>query len=262
MHYMTTSIPIATDFIADEFFEFLKIIRHPPQFHRKLWEWAFILYHAEREGKLGTGMKALGFGVGVEKLPAIFASRGCIVVATDGPNNIGQEWRQTGQYSRDTTELFCDFIIDRNSFDSLVSFEECDMKNISPHLRDFDFCWSACALEHLGSLEAGIKFIENSLKTLKVGGLAIHTTEFNVSSDTETAEYGPTVLYRRSDIDMIRARLEKAGHSVRSITIPYASSAIDKHVDFPPYSHNPHLKLSLMNYVATSIGIVVQRGRQ
>jgi SAM-dependent methyltransferase len=259
VQYMSSSIPVATDFIADEFFEFLQIIRHPPQFHRKLWEWAFILHHAEREGKVGTGMKALGFGVGLEKLPAIFASRGCVVVATDGPNDVAYEWIDTGQHSLHKSQLFCDFIIDKDRFNSLVSFEVCDMKNISSHLRDFDLCWSACSLEHLGSLDAGIEFIANSLKTLKVGGIAIHTTEFNVSSETETAASGPTVLYRRSDIDRMRARLEKDGHSVRPITIPAAVLAIDKHVDFPPYSHNPHLKLKLMDYVTTSIGIVVKR---
>jgi hypothetical protein len=256
---MSSSIPTARDFIADEFFDFLQLIRHPPQFHRKLWEWAFILHHAEREGRVGAGMKALGFGVGLEKLPAIFASRGCKVVATDGPTNVAHEWVDTGQHSLHKSQLFCDFIIDKDRFDSLVSFEECDMNDISPHLRDFDLCWSACSLEHLGSLDAGIEFIANSLKTLKPGGIAIHTTEFNVSSETKTVESGPTVIYRRSDIDRMRNRLEKDGYSVRPITIPTAVSAIDKHVDFPPYSHNPHLKLKLMDYVTTSIGIVVQK---
>jgi hypothetical protein len=53
---------------------------------------------------------------------------------------------------------------------------------------------------------------------------------------------------RMSGIDRRRARLEKDGHTVRPITIPTAVSAIDKHVDSPPYSHNPYLKRKLMDY--------------
>lgn len=36
---------------------------------------------------------------------------------------------------------------------------------------------------------------------------------------------------------------------------------LDYHVDVPPYSFSPHLKLQLGKYVATSAGIVVRRGR-
>ncbi|MBV5337004.1 MAG: hypothetical protein J0653_03215, partial [Deltaproteobacteria bacterium] len=64
-----------------------------------------------------------------------------------------------------------------------------------------DFCWSSCSLEHLGSIKAGLDFIKASLKTLKVGGVAVHTTEYNVSSDEATIDNNPTlVLFRRCDI--------------------------------------------------------------
>lgn len=59
---------------------------------------------------------------------------------------------------------------------------------------DFDFIWSSCALEDLSALEHGIKFILNSLRMLKPGGIAVHTKEFNVSSNFETIESGETVL--------------------------------------------------------------------
>jgi hypothetical protein len=65
----------------------------------------------------------------------------------------------------------------------------------------YDFLWSSCALEHLGSLDAGLDFVVNAMDLLKPGGTAIHTTEFNLSSDDETLTSGPCVIYRRRDID-------------------------------------------------------------
>ena len=256
--YMGSAVPIASDFATAQFREFLNIIRHPLLMHRKLWEWAFILHHLQEEGKLRPGMRGLGFGVGEEKLPCIFASRGCIITATDGPPEIAEVW-SNGQYSNQKSQLFYDFITDRDNFDHLVDFQQCDMNHIDPNLRSFDFSWSACAFEHLGSLDAGIDFVMNSLNTLKPGGIAVHTTEFNVNSDEDTLESGGTVLFRRKDINKLRELATKAGHKVRAIPIEFGTTSIDLHVDAPPYG-DPHLKIELARFVTTSVGIVIERG--
>ena len=77
---------------------------------------------------------------------------------------------------------------------------------------EFDFCWSCCALEHLGSLSAGLRFIERSLDTLRPGGWAVHTTEFNLFSDAATVERGATVLYRQRDLKWLVEHLQRQGH--------------------------------------------------
>lgn len=71
---------------------------------------------------------------------------------------------------------------------------------------------------------------------------------------------GQTVLYRPSDIAYLEKLLAQDGHKVRPIRITFGDAAIDKHVDVPPYTHNPHLRLRLMEYDTTSIGLVVERG--
>jgi hypothetical protein len=97
------------------------------------------------------------------------------------------------------------------AFCERVSFDVVEM--IPAHLHDrFDFCWSACCLEHLGSLAQGLRFIENSLNTLKIGGTAIHTGEFNLSSDVATLESRDLSIYRRCDIESLVNRLTQAGH--------------------------------------------------
>jgi hypothetical protein len=121
----------------------------------------------------------------------------------------------------------------------------------------FDFTWSACALDHLGTLENGMTFIERSLDCLRPGGVAVHTTEFNVSSDSSTLATGSTVLYRRRDIIELTERLVSRGHRM-VLNFNPGSGEIDRHVDEPPYS-DVHLKLRTADYVATSIGLIVDK---
>jgi hypothetical protein len=58
-------------------------------YNRKLWEWAYIAEAVTQAGLLEPGRRALGFGVGTEPLPAIFASYGLSVLATDQPLETG-----------------------------------------------------------------------------------------------------------------------------------------------------------------------------
>lgn len=249
---------MASDFDAEELAESRRRIRHAQQVHRKLWEWAFIYHHPDREEKLFEGARGLGFGIGQERLPAAFAARGCSILATDGPPELAGHWGRQ-EYSRDKSQLFYEGIVHPAAFNSLVNLSTCDLNAIPSSLANFDFCWSACALKHLGTLHKGIGFVFDSMKTLKHGGIAVHTTELNLSSDDDTVTEGETVLYRRKDIATLYRVLRDAGHRVRPIPVKVGSAPLDHHMDVPPYTHNPHLKLQLMNYVTTSIRIVVER---
>jgi SAM-dependent methyltransferase len=253
--YMKGSCPVATDFYHPEFADFLK-----RQFHRKLWEFAYIEHHLSKAGVLAPDKKGLCFGAGQEPLPALFAARGCKILATDAPAEIiGEKWTESKEFSNSLSELNFSGMIEREEFLRLVSYDTCDMNNIPTKYKGFDFCWSACCLEHLGDIDKGLQFIANSLKTLKRGGVAVHTTELNISSSLDTIEAGETVLYRRSDLENFIIQLRAKGHKVQPLAITPPSSIIDHHIDFPPYSHNPHLKLELANYVTTSVGIVIQK---
>ena len=48
--------------------------------------------------------------------------------------------------------------------------------NAVPDIGRFDLIWSCCALEHLGSPEAGLKFVRHTLGLLEPGGVSVHTT--------------------------------------------------------------------------------------
>jgi hypothetical protein len=260
--YMSGSMPVARDFLHPKFIEFAELCGLPLVFGRKSWEWAFIYEKLQRAGVLLPGKRGLGFGVGREMLPSLFARTGASVTATDtlAPP---EPWRELQVQSK--ADLFSGRIIERSLFDQRVTFEACDMSRIPEHLTGYDFCWSSCAFEHLGTLEQGLEFVIESVeKTLVVGGVACHTTEFNLSSDETTIESGISVFYRRRDLLELCRKLEERGHYVEPLRLASGDLPLDYLVDTPPYGpilRNPHLKLRVGNLVATSLGLVVQRGR-
>jgi hypothetical protein len=229
--------------------------------HRKLWEFVYICQGLHERGLLAEGRKGVGFGVGGETLPALFASLGCEILATDidVAEAAAAGWAATDQHAASREALRRPDLCSDEVFDRLVSFRTCDMNAVPRSIREFDFCWSACALEHLGSIEKGLAFVERSLDCLKPGGFAIHTTEFNVSSNTATVDHEGTVLFRRQDLERLSKRLSVAGHKVAPLNFDPGAGVIDNYVDVAPYKAQPHLKLALLGYVSTSYGIIVQK---
>jgi hypothetical protein len=259
--YMAVSNVVARDFMHPEFAEFCRLYRHPVICHRKLWEWAFIYHHLRTAGALSSGNRGLGFGVGQEQLPSLFASLGIHVTATDATFDEAG-WRENNQYLSNREQLFYSDIVDRALFDERVSYQAIDMNAIPENLKEFDFCWSSCSLEHLGTLQNGIDFVTNSIeKTLKIGGVACHTTELNLTSDEETIESGTVVIYRKKDLEQLCQTLEDRGHTIKPLRIEPGDLVADYLVDVPPYRKDPHLKLQVGQYVTTSVGIVCRRGQ-
>ena len=139
-----------------------------------------------------------------------------------------------------------------------VRFRPVDMNAIPDDLRGFDFTWSSCALEHLGTLGAGADFVVASLECLKPGGVAVHTTEYLVGSNDETVEAGGTVFYRRRDIEALVDRLRRAGHAI-DVDFTLGSTPEDLHVDVAPYT-DVHLRTRLGDFETTSLALVVTKG--
>jgi len=260
--YMKSANCLARDFYHHKFAEFCDLFGMPAQLHRKLWEFAFIWHHLHTEGAIQPGARGVGFGVGRERFPSLFAKHGCKVLATDAPPDASSAgWTETGQHSSSVDELFFPGIVSEEAFRENVRFEFCDMNAIGDSVRDYDFCWSSCSFEHLGSIENGLDFVLNSVETaLKVGGVACHTSELNLSSNDKTLDGGATVLFRRRDVEKLIERLEGRGHKVKPLPIEPGKSFIDFLVDLPPYSSDLSLRLNLAEYVTTSFGIVVTRG--
>ena len=233
-----------------------------PNPHRKTWEFCFIAAALQRAGVLRPGARALGFGVGKEPLPALLARRGVEVVATDAPACVvaSQGWVSTGQHAEGLDALSRPDILPDEALRRAVSFRAVDMNDIPGDLSGFDACWSSCAFEHLGSIDHGLRFFENSLATLRPGGVAVHTTEFNLSSNDATLDTPSLSIFRKRDMEALLGRLAAAGHKAWPLNLHPGNGEMDQHIDLPPFAL-PHLKLQVDRYVTTSIGLVVEKAR-
>lgn len=233
------------------------------RYDRKVWEWVYTLQVLETHGLLRPGTRGLGFGVGREPLAALMAKRGCDVVATDLPAaaDDAAEWSGSGQHAAQLADLNPDDLCPPDVFAQRVRFRPMDMRRVDPSLRGFDFVWSSCALEHLGTLQRGVEFIRASLDTLRPGGVAVHTTEYNAGSNSLTLPAGSVVLYRRRDIVRLADDLRRDGHAIE-LNLSMGSDPIDRFVDTPPYHRGPnHLKLVVGTFVATSLGLTIRKAQ-
>jgi SAM-dependent methyltransferase len=240
-------------------------IKIPVSYHRKTWELTYVPQVLFNEGKLVPGTKAIGFACGEEPLPSLFAKYGVQVLATDlDPNRAeAQGWIKSNQHMKGFKNLRRADICPDEARLATIQGAYLDMNAIPPDLKgQFDFCWSICSLEHLGSIANGLKFIENSLAVLKPGGVSVHTMEFNVN-DGETVDNWPTVLFQKHHLLGLADQLRKKGFEVYEQDFDKGQGILDGFVDLPPYldenhSRHAHLKLSVDGFVCTSFSFVAK----
>jgi hypothetical protein len=210
--FMAYSSCHTDDFFHPRYAQLCKLFNDRPRWHRKQWEYVFILHHLLEAGVIGPGRRGIGFGVGREPLPSCFALLGSEILGTDAPDAIREKggWTISKEHSANLEQLRFPWI-EESIFRERVQYRPADMNAIDPSLSDFDFTWSSCCLEHLGTLQKGLDFIVNSVETcLKVGGVACHTTELNLSSNDHTVEASEaTVLYRKRDLDTLVDELRR-----------------------------------------------------
>jgi hypothetical protein len=259
----TSQLCTISQFDEPEYTQWCAAIGEPPRPHRKQWEFCWILAAMREADLLRPKSRLLGFGVGREPIPAMLAANGVDVVATDAPTEIAdaQGWRRIDEHSESLMHLHRSELVDEATFRERVAFRTVNMNSIPTDLRGFDGCWSSCCFEHLGGLEHGLRFVENSLHTLRPGGYAIHTTEFNLSSNEDTLESEGLSFYRRRDIESLIVRLVESGHCVWPLNLHPGSAPLDRFVDTPPYTL-PHVKLEALGFITTSIGLVVKKAGQ
>jgi hypothetical protein len=258
--------------------------------HRKLWAWCYIAQALHERGFLRPGRRGLGFAVGREPLVALFASFGCEIVATDlGTDRPGHgRWAASKQHATGPEVLNEAGICEPDEFRRRVSFRFVDMNAIPRNLRGFDFAWSSCALEHLGSLRRGKRFLYQSTHCLAPHGVGVHTTEFNLSSNLFTLNYCRDVLFRRRDIEAMARVLATRGYHL-DLDFDPGNGEADRYVDYrhytpapgplrvsthraagpatddPFHTHPPQLKLGIgrfIKFVCTSIGLIVENPLQ
>lgn len=231
--------------------------------HRKLWEWCAIARALEERDMLRSGRRGIGFAVGQEPLSSLFAARGADILASDfSGEGAAEGWAQTAQRGDSLENIHWPRAIPLQQFKERVVYQDVDMRNLD-HLpkSHFDFSWSSCSFEHLGTLDLGLKFLMDAMACLKPGGVAVHTTEYNVSSNGATVEAGPNVIYRRRDIEQLDMDLRQMRCGIESIDLDPGADPHDIGFDFWPFYQqgSQHVKLQLDGYVCTSLLLIVRK---
>jgi SAM-dependent methyltransferase len=237
-----------------------------PFYHRKVWEAAFVAQAVWEAGLLAPGKQALGFAVGREALPGFLAARGLAVLATDldPADPRAARWAATGQHGLGHPPP-------GGGGASSPAFRPVDMTRIPRDLHGrFDLVWSMCALEHLGSLRAAERFVVEAMRCLRPGGLAVHTTEYDLDAHGPPLARGGTVLFQARHIEALSRRLEDEGHRMRPVDLDPGAGLLDQFVDQPPYgaaadrwplsrpAETPHLRMMVEDRLATSIGLIIE----
>jgi SAM-dependent methyltransferase len=240
-----------------------------PAMHRKLWEFAYIAQALSGSGLLRPGARGLGFGCGKEPLASLFVAEGCEILATDlaPADATAKGWSGGEQHAASLQSVWMPNLCSRAEADARLTFRAVDMNAIPADLDGaFDFCWSSCALEHLGSIDHGLAFIERSSRCLRPGGIGVHTTEFKADPG-ETLEHGPTVLFQERHFARLATRLADKGLEMRPIVPRAGDPFLDGYVDVPPYPTPSevgttlsvlHLRLLIAAHRSTSIGVIVR----
>ena len=239
-----------------------------PVYLRKIWEYGFVAQALYDAGMLTSGRAGIAFGCGQEPLPSLFAKYGCRILATDlAPTDPRSgRWGDADAADARLAQLRQPGLCPDARRLEDVRFRWLDMTDIPEDLSaQFDFCWSSCAMEHLGGLAEGAKFVEESLRVLRPNGVAVHTTEYNLSEADETLDTAGLALFQRRHLADLVDRLRVAGHSVAQPDFDAGDGFLDRFVDLPPWHSelygDPqfHLKVSLAGYRCTSFGLIVSR---
>ena len=104
--------------------------------HRKVWEYVYVLRAAEQHGLLRNGLRAIGFGVGHDPIPAVLAAQGLSVLATDRDAAEGDSgaWAATGQHLSSLRAISKPEIVPADVLEREVSIRYIDMNKVPDDL--------------------------------------------------------------------------------------------------------------------------------
>ena len=155
-------------------------LRELARFHRKQWEFAMILLALRQRGALRPDAVGLSMGAGKERLLYAVARGVRRVVATD-LYDAGTEWDTArtddpDQYIKQDKPFPVD--------DAKLEGRRMDMRSLDFDDETFDFCYSSCAIEHIGGREDFLRHLAEAHRVLKPGGVYALTTELHYGPET------------------------------------------------------------------------------
>jgi hypothetical protein len=232
--------------------------------HRKQLEFATMVAAIEDHLALGPHSRGIGFAVGSEPLGSYFVGKYRLsVTLTDMPPvRTAAAWNATGQHASSLAATFRESLVPRSTYFANAAFRFIDMSHIPEDLLqgEYDFLWSSSSLEHVGTIQGGIDFVVKSMKALKPGGVAVHTTEFSLSG-VGKEDPGNICFWTKADVDRLGDALSRAGYALLPVQYELCKGCLAEYlVDTEPYHREGHMKLlHPLGVVHTTIQWVIRR---
>ena len=171
----------AADWLDPEFDRIARDeLREIPRFHRKQWEFVQIFRALRDAGVLAPDRIGLSMGAGRERVLYAIASHVAKLTVTDlyrsGTTWDCAETDDPEAWVKSDMPIPCD--PDRIAVDTM------DMTSLRFPEGTFDFCYSSCAIEHIGGREAFLRHLNEVARVLRPGGVYVFTTEMAYQHDT------------------------------------------------------------------------------
>ncbi|WP_223786686.1 class I SAM-dependent methyltransferase [Marinicella meishanensis] len=163
-----------------------QILQQNASQRRKQWECATIFLNLAHHGMFSGDKVGAAFGAGREKLLYIIAPLTQAFHATD-LYTMQTVWKTANIKRFNTPEEFVKAAAPAGSNTDNMKVHDMDMRDLSYFADDsLDFCYSACAFEHIGDRDDFIQHLKEVRRVLKPGGIYSMTTEFLFGDATKT----------------------------------------------------------------------------
>jgi SAM-dependent methyltransferase len=241
-------------------------LRETARFHRKQWEFAMIFLTLKKLGFVRDDKIGLSLGGGNERVLYSIANHVKKLYVTDLYDE-NTTWDCARTVDPDEfIKLSKPFNYDENKIKAL----RMDMRKLDFEDNTFDFCYSSCAVEHIGDFEDFINHFNEVYRCLKNDGVYVFTTEISFSDVTikDPNNYIFSSAYLNRIIEQIRLTPESdpyiaiSGHSAN---LPFPSNISNLcYENGKTLSENllkkfPHLTLIRGKYPFTSIQLVLRK---
>ncbi|MBT8386642.1 MAG: class I SAM-dependent methyltransferase [Ignavibacteria bacterium] len=260
----------AADWFDSEFQEVIKSeLKEFPRFHRKQWEFAIIFLALRRLGFLNEESIGLSMGGGNERVLYSIARYVKKLFVTD-------LYSDTTGWDCARTDDPIEFIRSSKPFevdDSKIEALRMDMRDLQFEDNTFDFCYSSCAIEHIGNYPDFVEHFNEVNRCLKDGGVYVLTTEFQLGNETikdpNNYIFSPNYLKEilgNIDLSIMKEPIVSLTEHEANLPLPvnvnklFKTGSIENQKDnFPVY---PHLLLLRGKYPFTSISFILKKDKK
>jgi len=241
-------------------------LQESARLHRKQWEFAMIFLTLQKLGLLKPDKTGLSLGGGNERVLYSIAKHINKLIVTDLYDD-----KTSWDCARTTDPT--EFIIASKPFpieDEKIQAMRMDMRYLDFDDNSFDFCYSSCAIEHIGEDKDFIQHFNEVNRVLKEGGIYVLTTELQFGDETIRDQNNYIFsrkhianLISESDLDFIYD--VNVGLSENEINHPFPSNIIntafhrDNSINQKLLKYFPHLVLLRGDVPFTSVLLVLKK---